>query len=103
MKKIIKRTILITLLLALALAVAYFVPSIIKVLNLQKEAIAIVKSSSKSTFMETKTTIVYDAYDEELCQIKNIKDMYYVDFSEIPETLADAFIVMEDKDFYSHK
>ena len=103
MKKIIKRTILITLLLALALAVAYFVPSIIKVLNLQKEAIAIVKSSSKSTFMETKTTIVYDAYDEELCQIKNIKDMYYVDFSEIPETLADAFIVMEDHDFYSHK
>lgn len=103
MKKIIKRTILITLLLALGLAVAYFVPSIIKVLNLQKEAIALVKSSSKSTFMETKTTIVYDAYDEELCQIKNIKDMYYVDFSEIPETLADAFIVMEDQDFYSHK
>ena len=103
MKKIIKRTILITLLLALGLAVAYFVPSIIKVLNLQKEAIALVKSSSKSTFMETKTTIVYDAYDEELCQIKNIKDMYYVDFSEIPETLADAFIVMEDHDFYSHK
>ena len=103
MKKIIKRTILITLLLALGLAVAYFVPSIIKVLNLQKEAIALVKSSSKSTFMETKTTVVYDAYDQELCQIKNIKDMYYVDFSEIPETLADAFIVMEDQDFYSHK
>ena len=61
MKKIIKRTILITLLLALALAVAYFVPSIIKGLNMQKEAIALVKSSSKSTLMETKTTVVYDA------------------------------------------
>ena len=29
--------------------------------------------------------------------------MYYVEMDNIPDTLAQAFIVMEDKDFYSHK
>ena len=31
------------------------------------------------------------------------KDMYYIDIGQIPDTLADAFVVMEDKDFYKHK
>ena len=28
--------------------------------------------------------------------------MYYVDFSDIPLTLDNAFVVMEDRDFYNH-
>lgn len=34
--------------------------------------------------------------------MKKSKDLYYVEFNQIPQTLADAFVVMEDKDFYEH-
>ena len=102
MKKIIKRIFLITLLLVLVLAIAYVVPKLVQVRNMQSEAKTLVSKSTDATFMETKTTIVYDSNGDELCQIKNSKDMYYVDMSQIPETLADAFIVMEDQDFYTH-
>ena len=102
MKKIIKRIFLITILLCVLLAIAYVVPKLISVRNMQNEAKALVSQSTDATFMETKTTIVYDSNGDELCQIKNSKDMYYVDMSQIPETLADAFIVMEDQDFYTH-
>lgn len=102
MKKRIKRIIIITLLLVLVLGIAYVAPKLVQVHNMQSEAKTLVSKSTDATFMETKTTVVYDANGDELCQIKNSKDMYYVDMSQIPETLADAFIVMEDQDFYTH-
>lgn len=102
MKKTIKRIILIVILLVLLAGILYAAPKVVAIRNLQREANTLVSKSTEATFMESKTTIVYDYKDEELCQIKNSKDMYYVSMEEIPETLADAFIVMEDNDFYTH-
>lgn len=34
--------------------------------------------------------------------MKASKDMYYIDFDNIPSVLADSFVVMEDRDFYNH-
>ena len=34
--------------------------------------------------------------------MKNTKDMYYVSYQEIPVTLVNSFVVMEDRQFYKH-
>jgi 1A family penicillin-binding protein len=34
--------------------------------------------------------------------MKNTKDLYYVSYQEIPVTLVNAFVVMEDRNYYSH-
>ena len=34
--------------------------------------------------------------------MKNTKDMYYVSYQEIPATLVNSFVVMEDRQFYKH-
>lgn len=61
------------------------------------------RASTVDTFRESGTTVIYDAEGNELCTMRESKDMYYVDISQIPEGLQDAFVVMEDKDFYKHK
>lgn len=83
-------------------AIIYLGPKLIKVHNLKKEADSYVQKSSASTFKDSKTTIIYDSQEQQLCTMKKSKDLYYVEFNQIPQTLADAFVVMEDKDFYEH-
>ena len=56
----------------------------------------------EGTFKDSKTTIIYDTNDQELCTMKNTKDMYYVSYQEIPVTLVNSFVVMEDRQFYKH-
>ncbi len=102
MKRVIKWILIISLLAVLAIGAVCIAPNVVKVQNLKREAREYVSKSTESTFMETKTTVVYDTNGDELCEIKNSKDMYYVSISEIPETLAYSFILMEDQDFYSH-
>lgn len=100
--KKIKQILLIMVGLIFLGAVIYIGPKLIKVYRLKQEADAFVASSTVNTFKDSKTTVIYDSQGEQLCTMKQSKDLYYVDFSEIPETLADAFVVMEDKQFYEH-
>ena len=75
-------------------AIIYIGPKLIKVHNLKKEADSYVQKSSVSTFKDSKTTIIYDSQEQQLCTMKKSKDLYYVEFNQIPQTLADAFVVM---------
>lgn len=102
MAKKTRRIVLLILGLILLAGGIYAAPKAAALLKLRREAAALVKASTENTFKDTQTTIVYDAGGEELCKIKNVKDLYYVDFNEIPKTLANAFVVMEDRSFYSH-
>lgn len=102
MKKKIKRALLIVFLVVLLAAAIYIIPKIIQVYHFKQEAELLVKASSEETFKQSKTTLVYDKNGEELCKIKNDKDLYYISYSDIPENLANSFIVMEDKEFYTH-
>lgn len=99
----IRRLILLTILLAMVTVLAVLSPKIIKVIKLAQDAKQIVAASTVDTFRESGTTVIYDAEGNELCTMRESKDMYYVDISQIPEGLQDAFVVMEDKDFYKHK
>lgn len=83
-------------------AVIYIAPKAKAVWEMSREAAQLVKSSSISTFKDSKTTLVYDASGQELCKIKSTKDLYYIEYEQIPKTLVNAFIVMEDKSFRTH-
>lgn len=102
-RRLIRRLILLTLLLAFVTTLAIFSPKIIKIIKLAQDAKELVNKSSIDTFMASGTTIIYDADGNELCTMRESKDMYYVDIGQIPETLQESFVVMEDKDFYKHK
>lgn len=102
MAKKVKWAILFIVLALLAAGGIYLAPKAASVWRMRRIAKAFVDSSTQSTFKETKTTLVYDKNGEELCQIKSSKELYYVTFDQIPKTLANAFVVMEDRDFYSH-
>jgi len=102
-RRIIRRIILLVILLAFATGLILFAPKIIKVAALAKDAKKLVGQSDVGTFMDSGTTVIYDASGNELCTMKDSKDMYYVDIADIPDTLAESFVVMEDKDFYKHK
>ncbi len=102
-RRLIRRLVLLTILLAFVVTLAIFSPKIIKVIQLAQDAKELVNDSSVDTFKSSGTTLIYDADGNELCSMRESKDMYYIDIGQIPDTLADAFVVMEDKDFYKHK
>lgn len=98
----IRKIILLTLLTVFLGGLIYLSPKIIKVYKMYKEAKVYVKNCSKSTFMDAKTTIIYDGNGDQLCTMKSEKDLYYVSFKDIPKDLAQAFVVTEDRSFYKH-
>lgn len=99
----VKRIILAVLGIILIVALCFIIPKVVKIYKLSSEAKSIVSSCTENTFKDSKTTLIYDTNDNELCSMKNSKDLYYVEFDDIPATLADAFVVMEDRNFYNHK
>ena len=80
----------------------YAGPKIVTVIQLANDAKRIADESTIDTFKDGKTTIIYDTNGEQLCTMKASKDMYYIQMSDIPKTLANSFVVMEDRDFYNH-
>lgn len=101
-KRKLKRVLLVIFGTVLLVATAYIAPKLVKVHQLRQEAKALAASSTVSTFKASKTTIAYDNDENVLCTMRNTKDMYYVSFEEIPSMLVNAFIVMEDRQFYKH-
>ncbi len=101
-KKKIKRIVLAIIGVLFIVAMCFIGPQAVKVFKLSREAKSIIDSCDESTFKDSKTTLIYDTNGNELCGMKNSKDMYYVSFNDIPQTLADSFVVMEDRNFYDH-
>ena len=58
---------------------AIFSPKIVKIIKLAQEAKELVNKSSLDTFMASGTTVIYDTDGNELCTMRESKDMYYVD------------------------
>ena len=83
----------------LLMVILVYAGSILKLRNNAKEVIADV---TKETFRQTETSIIYDINGEEITTLSGIKELYYIESGDIPEILKQAFVVIEDKDFYSH-
>lgn len=106
MRKSIKKYILITisgiLVLLLLVAACALMPYWKEIKRLKDEAHEIVLSGDRSDFIQSRTSIVYDCNNEVLMTYSGEKDLYYVELDEVPQLLKDAFIIMEDREFYSH-
>jgi len=91
-------------LLALVIGIFYFYNSYGKILiQLQKEARDIVRSSSEESFRSAQTSLVYDNDGELISTLRGVKDVYYIEYKDIPTTVLNAIIVTEDKKFFSHE
>lgn len=70
--------------------------------TLHQEAVALVEQSEEETFRANQTSVVYDAKGSLISTVKGEKDVYYLQFEEIPSDFVDAIISIEDKKFYRH-
>lgn len=69
---------------------------------LQRDAKEKVAASNLDTFRASQTSIVYDADGKVISTIKSTKDVYYLEYENIPEAFIDAMIVSEDRKFLKH-
>ncbi len=73
-----------------------------KVNALQQEAKKLVRESNEETFRSVQTSLVYDANGNLVSTLKGEKDVYYLDYEDIPPYAAAAMVSIEDKKFYRH-
>ena len=69
-------------------------------LKWKMEATDVVENSTADTFRASETSIIYASNKSKL---KGDKDSYYLSFDEIPQSVKDAMVVTEDRDFYKHE
>lgn len=62
-----------------------------------------VNRSTQETFRNNQNSVVYDGDGNILFTYAGEKDMQYVTIEEIPKALQDAFVIMEDREFYTHR
>lgn len=72
------------------------------VITMKQEAALMVKLSSSDTFRSVETSVVYDTHGEEMKSLSGEKDVYYVEYADIPQYFMQAMIAVEDKKFYKH-
>lgn len=72
------------------------------ILKLRKNAKAVTSGVTADTFRQIETSIVYDIDGEEITSLSGTKDLHYISSSDMPDILKRAFVITEDRDFYSH-
>lgn len=72
------------------------------ILAAQKEAKKLVASSSADTFRASQTSVIYASSGKVITELKGEKDVYYLEYEDIPQVVVDAMISTEDKNFATH-
>lgn len=92
------------LLLAFALIIVLFVKSDYAggILSLRKSAIDTVRNSSLEDLQGQRVGTIYDSEGGVIAELKNERNIRYLSSEEIPQTVKDAFVSIEDKRFYKH-
>lgn len=73
-----------------------------ELLQWKSEAKNIIENSTVETFRSSETSMVYASNDSVIAKLKGDRDSYYLTFDEIPQSVKDALIVTEDRDFFEH-
>lgn len=101
--RIIKFQLLILLIAFLAVLGLFYAKYGKGMFAMAREAKELVQQSSKETFKATETSLVYDKDGKLIKTIKGDKEVYYLDYKDIPREFVDAMVSIEDKKFYEHK
>ena len=72
------------------------------ILSLRKEAIETVEAASMTDLQGLRVGTIYDIDGNVLAELKNERNIRYLSSEEIPQTVKDAFVSVEDKRFYKH-
>ena len=72
------------------------------IFSLRKEAIETVKNSTIEDLQGLRVGTIYDVNGNVLAELKNERNIRYLSSEEIPQTVKDAFVSVEDKRFYKH-
>lgn len=72
------------------------------VMDLYKEAQAVMEQSSIEDFRTDQSGEVYDTDGNLIALLRNDRNIVYLTSDEIPEQVKEAFVSIEDKRFYKH-
>ncbi len=90
-------------LLFIVIAMFYFYKEYGKtILDLQSAAKQKVRASTEDTFKPSQTSLVYDLEGNLMSTLKSEKEVYYIDYSDIPKAAINAMVVSEDRKFLKH-
>jgi Membrane carboxypeptidase (penicillin-binding protein) len=96
-------TILLTLILILSGILYFYVKYGKTILEMQTQARQMVDESTADTFKASQTSLVYDADGNLISTLKSEKDVYYINYEDIPTAAIDAMLTTEDRNFFEHK
>lgn len=96
--KIIKWTLLLIFLATLTFG-GYIGIRLLKIRGLAQE---LIEEKGSEAFRESLTTLVYDAGDNQIAQLRSDKDAYYIEYDLIPYMVKEIFLITEDRNFYEH-
>ena len=101
--KLVLQLLLLLFLLTIAAAIFCFYRTYGKtLLQLQANAKQVVSASTPDTFRAMQTSLVYDTEGELISTLKAEKDVYYIEYQDIPVAVTDALVVSEDRNFLEH-
>ena len=92
------------LILAFVAIIALFVKSDYAggIFKLRSEAIQTVRNSSLEDIQGQRVGTIYDSTGGIIAELKNERNIRYLTSEEIPQSVKDAFVSVEDKRFYKH-
>ncbi len=102
MKFIYKLVLLLFLVTILLIGTSLYITYGRELLQWQQDAKEMIYASTTATFRQTETSVVYDASGKQIAILKGEKDVYYIEYEEIPVYAIEAMISIEDKKFESH-
>lgn len=77
-------------------------PYLSAVMRYREKALELAAGSSAEDFCDHQSSIIYDINGQEITSISGAKEMYYVEYEKIPAVVKNAFILTEDRKFFSH-
>ncbi len=87
---------------AVAVAIWFYAKYGKHLLACQSKANSLVARSTAETFRTSQTSLVYAAGGELISRLKGEKDVYYIDYEDIPKYALQAMICTEDRKFFEH-
>ncbi len=72
------------------------------IFSLRREAVEAVENSTLEQMQGQRVGTIYDAEGGIIAELKNERNIRYLTDEEIPQTVKDAFVSIEDKRFYKH-
>lgn len=73
------------------------------ILSYYQKAKRIMRESSEADFKQSQTSIIYATDGTVIKTLQSGKEVYYLDYKDIPEAVITAMIVTEDKKFFFHE